>query len=62
MSRPKFAVIYIIIGNVKDFFRVFSQQKIKPALIVVLILIVIAIIFSFLAFTPVLSPFIYPLF
>lgn len=62
MSRPKFAILYIILSNIKNLFIVFNRQKIKPGLIIAIILTIIAIFFSFLAFTPILSPFVYPLF
>jgi hypothetical protein len=42
--------------------RAFRRQRAWGALVVALILLVLTLIFSFLAFVPVLSPFIYPLF
>jgi hypothetical protein len=42
--------------------RAFRRQRISIALIVALLLLLLAVVFAFLAFAPVLSPFIYPLF
>ncbi len=62
MNRPKFLIIFVIISNIKLMIATFRRQRITGALIVAIVLSLVAIIFSFLAFAPVLSPFIYPLF
>jgi len=38
------------------------RQKMTPAILILLFFILLALVFAFLAFAPVLSPFIYPLF
>jgi hypothetical protein len=42
--------------------RVSRQQKIPALFVVGFVLLMLGIVFAFLAFAPVLSPFVYPLF
>jgi hypothetical protein len=51
-----------IMQNIKETYVVFRKRKILPLFFLTLILIIISIIFAFLVFVPVLSPFVYPLF
>lgn len=48
--------------NIKETYVVFRKRKLLPLFFLTLILILISIVFSFLVFVPVLSPFVYPLF
>lgn len=52
-----------IVGmNFLSLFKIFRRERVPMALILALALLLLAIFFAFLAFAPVLSPFIYPLF
>ncbi len=55
-------LIKTIALTLRDLFTDFRKQKVSPALILALLLFILALIFAFLTFNPVLSPFIYPLF
>jgi len=56
--RPAIAVF----ENTKEIYIVFKRRKILPLFFLTLILILISVVFAFLVFVPVLSPFVYPLF
>jgi hypothetical protein len=62
MPRPKFALIWIMKNSLTDLFVTFRRQKIGPAFVLAFIIFLLAMLFSFLTFSPVLSPFVYPLF
>ena len=62
MPRPKFALFVIILDTLRSLYQSFARQKIHGAYLLALLVFAIAMIFSFLAFAPVLSPFVYPLF
>lgn len=62
MSRSKFALVKIIVDNFKSSTVAFRKQKTTKGLIIVYILFLIALLFAFLNFAPILSPFVYPLF
>lgn len=40
----------------------FRRQRIGPAFLLGLVILLVAVTFSFLSFVPALSPFVYPLF
>lgn len=62
MPRPKFALFWILRDGLMELLVTFRRQKIRAAFILALLIFVIAMVFSFLAFSPILSPFVYPLF
>jgi hypothetical protein len=62
MPRPVFSTLWVALDTLKTLFRVFNMNRIEWALTIVVVIGVLAIIFSFLTFAPVLSPFVYPLF
>ena len=62
MSRPKFSSLWVVLDAMKSTYRVFRMNKIEWALTIVIVVAVLAVIFSFSKFAPVLSPFVYPLF
>lgn len=62
MPRPKLALLMILAETVKSLYKSFERQRIRGAYVLALIVFGVAMIFSFLAFSPVLSPFVYPLF
>lgn len=62
MPRPRFALVMIVAQNVKSLYRSFERQRIRGAYFLALLIFLLALVFSFLAFSPVLSPFVYPLF
>jgi TRAP-type C4-dicarboxylate transport system permease large subunit len=62
MPRPKLALIWILRDALAELFVTFNRQKIRVAFLLALLIFVIAMVFSFLAFSPILSPFVYPLF
>lgn len=62
MPRPKLALLWIVQDGLKDLYATLRRQKLGFAFVLALIVFVLAMVFSFLAFSPVLSPFVYPLF
>jgi hypothetical protein len=62
MPRPRFAALTLLRNTLGSLFRVFRQQRIFPAYVVAVMAVFLAVLFAFLSFSPVLSPFIYPLF
>ena len=56
------SLIFIISSAFSAIFKAFRRQKLLPLMLIGSILLILTLIFGFLAFTPVLSPFIYPLF
>jgi hypothetical protein len=62
MPRPKFALFIIMIDGLRSLYQSFARQRIRGAYALALLIFALAMIFSFLAFSPVLSPFVYPLF
>ena len=62
MPRPKMALLIIFRDGLRDLYRTFIRQKIGFSFGLAFLIFVLAMVFSFLAFSPVLSPFVYPLF
>jgi hypothetical protein len=62
MRRSPLLLLFVIYSNFKDILKVFKRQKISMAMIIAIILTLLALVFSFIAFSPMLSPFLYPLF
>lgn len=62
MARSKLAPLKIALSTLTGLFVTFRSQKMSWALLLALMIFVISLIFAFLSFTPILSPFIYPLF
>jgi|GEM_PF-3597577 len=62
MPRPKLALVWIVKHELKELFRTFRRQRIMASFLLAFVVFVLAMVFSFLAFSPVLSPFVYPLF
>ena len=62
MKRSKLAILYIIWDNIYLSTKSFFRQEIPIALVIVLVLFFLALIFAFLSFAPIISPFVYPLF
>lgn len=62
MKRSPAIYPIIIWDNIRRLWTVFFRQKVPLALVVAGFLLVLAVVFAFLAFAPVLSPFVYPLF
>ena len=60
--RTLLSILHIIVTAAESMYVSFRRQKLAPLILVGALLLVLALIFGFLAFTPVLSPFIYPLF
>lgn len=56
------AYFSIAILTLFKIFHVFREQQLKAPMLIVYLILLIALIFAFLAYAPVLSPFIYPLF
>jgi TRAP-type C4-dicarboxylate transport system permease large subunit len=48
--------------GIADLYATLRRQKLGYAFVVALVVFLLAMVFSFLAFSPVLSPFVYPLF
>ena len=53
---------HLVSSALGSLFTAFRRQKLLPLFFFGSLLLFLAILFGFLAFTPVLSPFIYPLF
>lgn len=62
MPRPKLAILWILRDALSELYVTFRRQKIGSAFLLAFVIFLLAMIFSFLAFSPVLSPFVYPLF
>jgi hypothetical protein len=62
MKRSPLSYPSVIWTNLAALWRVSRQQKIPALFVVGFVLLMLGIIFAFLAFAPVLSPFVYPLF
>ena len=62
MPRPKLALLWIIQDGIKELYYTLRRQKLGFAFVLAMVVFVLAMVFSFLAFSPVLSPFVYPLF
>lgn len=62
MPRPRFALLWIAADALAGIAATFRRQKILSALVLALAIFLLGILFSFLTFSPVLSPFVYPLF
>ena len=62
MPRPRAAVLWIIRDSIKELYQTFRRQKVGYSLGLALLVFALAMIFSFLAFSPLLSPFVYTLF
>lgn len=62
MPRPRFAILTIMFGTFRSLTTAIRAQKMTPALGLAIFIFMLSIVFSFLTFAPILSPFIYPLF
>jgi hypothetical protein len=62
MARTKLAPLRSVMESFVGIISTLRQQKMYGAIVLAVILSILAIIFSFLAFSPMLSPFLYPLF
>ena len=62
MRRPKASILIEIYDLIKMTFKSFRRQRMLPAFSIVLVIILIAIFFTFLSFVQTISPFVYPLF
>jgi len=62
MPRPRFALFWIVKSALMELFITFRRQKITSAFLLAFLIFILAMVFSFLAFSPILSPFVYPLF
>lgn len=62
MPKPRSFLPMVLLDTFLSLFKVFRHQRITPAFLVTCVIFALALIFSFLAFTPILSPFVYPLF
>jgi len=62
VSSSPFSVILSAVETLNSLFKVFFRQRIGLALLLGVIIFALAIVFIFLSFTPILSPFVYPLF
>jgi hypothetical protein len=62
MPRPKLAILWILRDALSELYVTFRRQKIGSAFLLAFVIFLLAMVFSFLAFSPVLSPFVYPLF
>ncbi len=54
--------LYIFKSMAGSLFGSLRRQRMSSALLLAFVLLFLAVVFAFLAFAPVLSPFIYPLF
>lgn len=62
MARPRLAVVTSSWMTFRSLMTTFWRQRLGRAIVLVIVIFLLALIFAFLAFTPVLSPFVYPLF
>ena len=62
MSRPKLAMFMILYRELCGLLISVRKQKVSGLLIVTLVVFFMALVFSFLTYSPILSPFVYPLF
>ncbi len=62
MPRPRLALLYIVRDGISELYDTFRRQRVGSSLVVAFVVFLLAMVFSFLAFSPVLSPFVYPLF
>lgn len=62
MKRSPSTYPVVVWDNLRRLVTVFVRQRMPLALVTAGFLLVLAVIFAFLAFAPVLSPFVYPLF
>lgn len=62
MPRTRFSGLKTIFVMLGDLFRTFRNQKITIVFFLALIIFALSLVFAFLSYTPILSPFIYPLF
>ncbi|MBL7686426.1 MAG: hypothetical protein JNJ49_00215 [Bdellovibrionaceae bacterium] len=62
MPKLKFSAVKTTLLSFKDLYRTFVQQKIAIGFILAALIFILSIIFTLLAYSPVLSPFLYPLF
>ena len=62
MPRPPLAFVSIIWSGAAGLVAAFKTERLRFAAMLALAIFILAMVFAFLAFTPFLSPFIYPLF
>jgi hypothetical protein len=55
-------LLKLIFRTLQELFGAFVKQKIPLAFILAFVIFILSLLFAFLAYSPVLSPFIYPLF
>jgi len=52
----------VIQSTIFKIFSIFRSQRLTTPMLIVYLILIVSILFAFLAYAPVLSPFIYPLF
>ena len=63
MKRLRFlSAFYVVFDSIRSILVVFSRQKMGPLAFLAILIFFLALFFGFLAFMPLLSPFVYPLF
>lgn len=63
MSRSKFSILYEIYDLTVRCYKICRRYKILSVFFdIVLVIILLTVIFAFLSFVQVISPFVYPLF
>lgn len=61
-ARPRFALFMILFREAKRLFSAIQNQKVGPVTILAGLIFVLAVAFFFISGSPILSPFVYPLF
>jgi hypothetical protein len=62
MSRPVLSIFIEYYDLMKMIIKNFRKHKMMPALVIAIVLLLIAFLFTFLTVVQVISPFVYPLF
>ena len=61
MRRSRFTPLLVHLDTLRSLNRAFRKQRIPRGIWLALVLLLLAVVFAFLAYAPILSPFIYPL-
>ena len=62
MLRRIWIGLWVLQDTARRMLGTFRRQRIGPAFLLGLVILLVAVTFSFLSFVPALSPFVYPLF
>ena len=62
MKRGIFAPVVSLARNAARIWTIFPRQRLGKGMLLAFLLLAFSVVFAFLAFAPVLSPFVYPLF